>query len=211
MAFCVTSDHARQDQVWEALARSYSREPYAIRRHLTERAVPAEDKRATFIGALAYEAAGGAIARDLFQQDRGGWFEDTALLERLVREKLEQEAEAVRAEGWKWVEVAPDFPYGHTYTLRRIDSTELSISAAEQAEHDRLRAEYEGLEAEHAGIGEDLPEEVDRKLAELEAALARFEDRPRAYDPDEIGRAGAFVSLDHGRSAPGRTRLRATG
>ena len=198
MAFCVTSDHARQDQVWEALARSYSREPYAIRRLLTERAVPAGDKRAVFVGAAAYEAAGGAIARDLFQQDRGGWFEDPALLERLVREKLEREAEAVREEGWKWVEVAPDFPYGHTYTLRRIASTEIPISEADQAEYDRLRAEYDELEAEHAGTGEDLSEEVDSRLAELEAALARFEDRPPAYDPDEIGRAGAFVSLDHG-------------
>lgn len=198
MAFCVTSDHGRQEQVWDALSRSYSREPYAIRRLLTERAVPAGDKRAVFIGAVEYEAAGGPIARDLFQQDRGGWFEDPALLERLVRDKLEREAEAVRAEGWRWVEVAPDFPYGHTYTLRRLTGLEVPISEADQAEHDRLRAEYEGLEAEHAGTGEDLSEEVDQKLAELEAALARFEDRPRAYDPDEIGRAGAFVSLDHG-------------
>ena len=198
MAFCVTSDHARQEQVWETLARSYSREPYAIRRLLTERAVPAGDKRAVFVGAVAYEAAGGAIARDLFQQDRGGWFEDPALLDQLVREKLEREAQAVRAEGWKWVEVAPDFPYGHTCTLRRITSTEIPISEADQSEHDRLRAEYDALEAEHAGTDKDLPEEVDSRLGELEAALARFEDRPGSYDPDEIGRAGAFVSLDHG-------------
>ena len=198
MAFCVSSEHARQEQVWEALSRGYSREPYTIRRLLTEQAVKASDRRAAFVGAAGYEAAGGTIARDLFQQDGGGWFEDPALLERLVREKLEAEAAAVRAEGWRWVEVAPDFPYGHTYTLRRIASTEIPISEADQAEHDRLRAEYEGLEAEHAGTGEDLPEEVDRKLAELEAALARFEDRPRAYNPDEIGWAGVFVSLDHG-------------
>jgi ParB family transcriptional regulator, chromosome partitioning protein len=28
MAFTVTTDHARQEQVWDALQRSYSREPY---------------------------------------------------------------------------------------------------------------------------------------------------------------------------------------
>lgn len=111
MAFCVSGDHARQEQVWDALARSPSREPYAIRRLLTEHAVKATDKRAVFVGAEAYEAAGGSVARDLFQQDGGGWFDDPALLERLVREKLEAQAEAVRAEGWKWVEVAPDFSY----------------------------------------------------------------------------------------------------
>jgi len=115
-----------------------------------------------------------------------------------VREKLEVLAEGVRAEGWRWVEVAPDFPYGHTFTLRRIASTETAMSEAEQAEHDRLRTEYDALEAEHAGTGEDLSEEVDARLAELETALARIENRPHAYDPDEVARAGAFVSLDYG-------------
>ena len=198
MAFCVSGDHARQEQVWDALARSHSREPYAIRRLLTEHAVKASDKRAVFVGAEAYEAAGGSVARDLFQQDGGGWFDDPALLERLVREKLETQAEAVRAEGWKWVEVAPDFSYGHTFGLRRIASTEAAPSEESQAEHDRLRAEYDGLEAEHARSGEDLPEEVDARLAELEAALSRIEDRPRTFDPDEVARAGVFVSLDYG-------------
>jgi ParB family chromosome partitioning protein len=32
MAFTVTNDHMRQEQVWEALARSYNKEPYYIRR-----------------------------------------------------------------------------------------------------------------------------------------------------------------------------------
>src|ERR1700691_4373757 len=46
MAFTVTSDHARQEQVWESLARAYNKEPYYIRRQLTEGAVLAADKRA---------------------------------------------------------------------------------------------------------------------------------------------------------------------
>ena len=56
MAFSVTSDHARQEQVWESLARSYGKEPYQIRRMLTEGAVRASDKRAQFVGVEAYEA-----------------------------------------------------------------------------------------------------------------------------------------------------------
>jgi ParB family chromosome partitioning protein len=68
--------------------------------------VRASDKRAQFIGIEAYEAAGGAVMRDLFQQDDGGWLQDPALLDRLVAEKLKRESDALRAEGWKWVEVA---------------------------------------------------------------------------------------------------------
>ena len=96
--------------MWEGLARGYNKEPYYIRRLLTEGAAKASDKRAVFVGAEAYEAAGGVIARDLFQHDGGGWFEDVALLDRLAREKLEAVAAEVRSEGWKWLEVALDFP-----------------------------------------------------------------------------------------------------
>jgi len=72
MAFTVTNDHARQEQVWEGLSRSYHKEPYFIRRQLTDGAVRASDRRAQFVGVDVYEAAGGIIMRDLFQHDDGG-------------------------------------------------------------------------------------------------------------------------------------------
>src|SRR5271157_520241 len=113
MAFTVTNDHARQEQVWETLQRSYSQEPYQIRRMLTERTVRASDKRVLFVGLDAYEQAGGIVMRDLFQQDDGGWLENVALLDSLVAQKLKAEAEKIAAEGWKWIEVNVDFPFGH--------------------------------------------------------------------------------------------------
>ena len=121
MAFTVNADHERQEQVFERLCQSYAKEPHTIRRMLTEGAVRAADKRAQFIGIDAYADAGGVIMRDLFQGDDGGWLQDIGLLDRLVADKLrDREAEAIRAEGWKWIEVAPDFAYGHTYGLRQL-------------------------------------------------------------------------------------------
>ncbi len=99
MAFTVTNDHARQEQVWEALSRSYNKEPYAIRRQLIEGAIRASDRRARFVGIGVYEAAGGVVMRDLFQHDDGGWLQDPALLDRLVAEKLQGQAETLSAEG----------------------------------------------------------------------------------------------------------------
>lgn len=66
MAFTVNSDHARQVQVWDAVKNSWNKEPYAIRRMLTETSVRASDRRAVFVGIDAYEAAGGVVLRDLF-------------------------------------------------------------------------------------------------------------------------------------------------
>ena len=59
MAFTVSGDHERQEQVFERLYQSYDKQPYVIRRMLTEGAVRAADKRVQFIGLDAYVAAGG--------------------------------------------------------------------------------------------------------------------------------------------------------
>lgn len=195
MAFAVNPDHARQEQVWEAVQRSHNKEPYHIRRLLTEGGVRASDKRAQFVGIEAYESAGGDIMRDLFQQDDGGWLQDPMLLERLVAEKLEHEADNIRAEGWKWVEVAIDFPYGHSYGLRRISGDSVAMTNDEIAATEALRAEYARLEQEHSDV-DVLPEAIDQRLGEIETALAELEERPVQYHPDEIARAGAFVSID---------------
>jgi ParB family chromosome partitioning protein len=195
MSFTVTTDHARQEQIWEAIQRAYSQEPYQIRRMLTERSVRASDKRAQFIGLDAYEQAGGVVMRDLFQQDDGGWLENVGLLDGLVAAKLKTEAEKIAAEGWKWIEVNVDFPFGHTHNLRELDGTPTDLTTEEQATIEALQAEYAKLEAEYENADE-LPDEADARLGEIETALAAFEDRHVSYDPVEIARAGVFVSID---------------
>jgi len=195
MAFSVTADHARQEQVWESINKSGYDEPYQIRRLLTERAVRASDKRARFVGLAAYEAAGGNVLRDLFEEDGGGWLEDVALLERLVADKLRMEAETVGAEGWKWIEVAATFPYGHDHGLRRLEGVPANLTSEEQASVDTLQAEYDTLQAKYEDADE-LPNEVDARLGEIEEALAAFENRADVFKSTEIVHAGAFVSID---------------
>lgn len=195
MAFSVTADHARQEQVWENVNKSGYDEPYQIRRVLTERAVQASDKRARFVGLAAYEAAGGHVLRDLFEEDGGGWLEDIALLERLVAEKLRAEAETIAAEGWKWIEAAPSFPYGHDHGLRRLEGEPADLTTEEQASLDALQAEYTALQEKYEDADE-IPDEVDTRLCELEEALAAFDDRPHIFEAAAIAHAGAFVSID---------------
>jgi ParB family chromosome partitioning protein len=194
MAFCVSDDHARQEQAWATIQRGWNKEPHIIRRMLTEGSVRASDRRARFVGVEAYEAAGGIVMRDLFQDDDGGWLQDPALLDRLVAERLARDADAIRAEGWKWVEAAPDFPYGHRQGLRPLPSTD-PLTAAEQAEFDALKGEYDALE-EQSGEADELPEAVEARLAEIEAAIETFQNRPPKFDPAGIVRAGVFVSID---------------
>jgi ParB family chromosome partitioning protein len=195
MAFTVSADHARQVQVWEAVKNSWNKEPYSIRRMLTETSVRSTDRRAVFVGVDAYEAAGGTVSRDLFQGDDGGWLEDPALLDRLVADKLQAEAERIASEGWKWIEVEVDLPYGYSHGLRRLAGEQAPLSTEDSAAHAALLAEYRAMEEEYSGQDE-YPEDVDAKLGALEAAMEAFEQRPLIFDPVEVARAGVFITLD---------------
>ena len=112
-----------------------------------------------------------------------------------MAEKLKAEAETIAAEGWKWIEAAVDFPYGHDHHLRRLDGTPEGLTTEEQATLDALNAENARLEAEYASADE-LPDEVDQRIGEIETALAKFADRPLRFEPVDVARAGVFVSVD---------------
>ncbi|MFT9073185.1 ParB/RepB/Spo0J family partition protein [Gluconobacter potus] len=195
MAFSISDDPARQEQVWEIIAQSHNREPYLIRRMLTEKTVRASDRRVRFVGLEAYLAAGGPLMRDLFEADDGGWLQDPTLLDRLVMEKLKEAAEQVRAEGWKWVETALSFSWGHTRAFVEIDGTPVVLSEEEAARLTALHSEQETIEAEYAQADE-FPEAIDARLGEIEQAIEALEERPVSFDPAEVVRAGAFISLD---------------
>src|SRR3546814_17315457 len=58
-----------------------------------------------------------------------------------------------------------------------------------------LTAEGNAIEAEYEDV-EELPEEVAARIEAIDEELAGLIERPRTYDPREMGIEGAFVSLD---------------
>lgn len=188
MAFAVSENHARQEQVFADLA--YNRAPAYIRRLMTEHEVEADDRRARFIGAAAYEAAGGRVRRDLFSEGDGGWFEDAVLLDCLVLERLATEAERLQAaEGWLWAEARIDFPHDHG--CRRVYPRPAEPDPETQTRLDALAEEYDAIVA--ACGDKPLSEEQDARLTAIDAELAAA--CPDRYDPDAVARGGLFVVL----------------
>ncbi len=107
MALTITDDHAAQEAAFYG-APEWQRGASALRDRLTEREITATHPLVRFVGLDAYTAAGGGIRRDLFAEGEAGtYLTDAALLETLVRGKLDARAEDVRAEGWAWVEAVP--------------------------------------------------------------------------------------------------------
>ena len=84
-AFTLGDDHAAQRAVWNQLKDNSYIQPYTVKRLLTEGALPLDSELAHFVGAEAYEAAGGRITRDLFSGDDEGFMIDAALVRRLSR------------------------------------------------------------------------------------------------------------------------------
>jgi ParB family chromosome partitioning protein len=195
MAFSVSEDHARQEQVWELLQSSHNRQPWMIRHKLTEEAVRASDKRVRFVGLDAYQAAGGYVLRDLFEADDGGWLQDVALLDALVDEKLGAEAERVADEGWKWIAAAVEFPYDAGRDMRLLEGAQAPLTDEQEASLEALRREAEALEAEWSDQP-DMPDEVEARVSAIDEEIAAIVERPLAYDPEEVARAGVFVSID---------------
>jgi ParB family chromosome partitioning protein len=190
MAFTITDDHAMQERVWMSLSYNKSRE--MIRRLLTEGQVPVADRRAKFVGVAAYEAAGGLIIRDLFAEQDQGYFDDPTLLDRLVLEKLEKQAEAVIAEGWKWVMVTPEFNYALTVSMRRIHPEPVVVSDEQQSQIDALEAEYEALSIRHES--DEVTDKIEAEFQRLQAAIDVLRGENR-YRPEDMAVAGTFVSL----------------
>lgn len=193
-AFTLSDDHDRQVEVWNNLP-SWNRSAHTIRAAIQSEALKASDKRIKFIGGLeAYEAAGGSVRRDLFDQTNSGYATDLALVEKLVAAKLEAEAEQLRSEGWKWVECANALP-DDAHRMRRIYPQAVDLTTEQQAELDALDAEYTELtaifEAEEADdVTEVRFEEVGNRMEELRSL-------GEAYRPEDIERAGCYVSMDY--------------
>ncbi|MGP1681283.1 MAG: ParB/RepB/Spo0J family partition protein [Giesbergeria sp.] len=201
MALAITDDHAAQEAAFYD-APNWQRNPTALRERLTEREIDAHrHPLVRFVGLDTYEAAGGAIRRDLFADaDQGIYLSDTGLLDRLAQDKLEGLADTVRAEGWAWVEAVPATTYADLQAFQRAPKEPRKANAREAKRIAKLQAKLQeigqalesALEAEDEEKAEALDEEgrsVGDQLEALEAELL-------AYSPSIRAAAGVVVTLD---------------
>lgn len=189
VAFTVTADHDAQERVW---SEQLELDPAGIRRALTEAWVSASHRLARFIGIDTYVAAGGVVIRDLFQGDHDGYLADRALLDRLVREKLDHLAGQLRAEGWQWVETALDYHHPAMHGISQLAPEKRPLSEADAAEQDALYTEYDALASEEA---EDMA-----TATRLDAIVRRLEElsEKSVFWPEATKEiAGAVLHIRH--------------
>lgn len=190
-AFAITDDHEKQERVWKSLPE-WDRRRESILRCLTEQQVSSNDRRVFFIGIEAYEAAGGIVIRDLFDEEGGGYLTDPDLLNRMVQEKLQKVADEVRAEGWRWVVTELAIDHDSRMRMRHIYPQTKPTTKEQDEQLEALEAEYNAFCDTEAEITDDNKSEFARLEREIEAC------RPVAfYPPEVLATAGAIVSLDY--------------
>jgi ParB family transcriptional regulator, chromosome partitioning protein len=139
MAFSVTADQVRQEQVWENVSRSGYDEPYQIRRMLTEQTVREPITARNLLG-LTPTSRRVAVFCEIYSS-------------------------TTMAVGFR---------------ISLYSTVDLTIE--EQATIDALNAEQAKLEFDYQDADE-LPDDVDQRLSQIEAALMAFEERSIIYDP----------------------------
>jgi ParB family transcriptional regulator, chromosome partitioning protein len=145
-ALAISNDHDAQERVWHA-AHEWERTPSALRRALTVSTVDAADKRVLFVGLDTYLQRGGGIERDLFDAEHEGFLTDASLLETLVTEKLQSEADKLKGDGWSWVEInRTEDRWRAVRTYQQLRPKSVSLSDELQEEADRLIDEREALQ-----------------------------------------------------------------
>src|SRR5581483_9122108 len=191
MAFAVTDDHAAQERIWNQISDWQKHDPQIVRDLLTEREITAADRRVKFVTLEAYQQAGGTIRRDLFSDGADGVFiEDVMLLETLVAEKLEATAQAVREQGWKWVEIVASFDHEQWSRCERLYPEPIPLTPEQQQELDTLTAEADAL-----GEIDELDDSQQQRFDALTARIENLEDGPTTWPAETLAIAGAVVTL----------------
>ena len=196
-AFAVTTDRERQMAVWEQVSgQGYRPSAGQVKRLLTEERVPGRTAIARFVGADAYEAAGGAVMRDLFadEHEHGVWFEDPVLLEKLATNKLQAAADEL-ATRWKWAVPMIEAAWDDTARYGRIEPQPGVPTDEERAEIEKLETRYDDLR----GMDDDewteaLLEEAGRIEARLDEIEGAVEARAM-WRREDFAMAGCIVTV----------------
>jgi ParB family transcriptional regulator, chromosome partitioning protein len=188
MAFTVTDDHARQEQVWAGL-RPYERDAQSIRRMLAQKEVSNKSALARFVG-KAYAKAGGAVREDLFSDDQESFLIDVELVTRLANEKLDRAAKKLLKNGATWAETrlgvdgADLAEFGHVRSVTRAPTEEETNRLKE------IESELDGLFA-----SDQEGEEAEEQIENLEEERDRIREACEIPDPEQQALAGTIVSI----------------
>lgn len=191
MAFTITSDHEKQLACFKELGRGQI-SAHSVRRFLTTNKISSEEGIVKFVSLASYKKAGGTTSTDLFESKT--YLNEPDILTSLAEIKLNESVIAVKAEGWKWVEISLDGDcYRSEYSQLRSEYVDVpqSITNAIKKAQDEQQQIYDLDE-----WTDEATERSDKLDLEIEA-LETEKEQYRQYIASEISFAGCIITFDN--------------
>lgn len=181
-AFTVSTDEGAILEVLEKTIRSHWFTEHHIKSALNPSAVKSNSRKGRFVGVEAYQAAGGNITKDLFEDEV--LFTDPLVLAEVFEAKLTEAADVAKNNaGWAWAEISDETNF-YSYEiaemkLGRVYKVEGVLTEEEAALYDQLA---------------DLEERDEEQETQLAALTAICEGD---YTPEQKAVAGIIAYVDH--------------
>ncbi|QOU76453.1 hypothetical protein JAB4_059530 (plasmid) [Janthinobacterium sp. HH102] len=199
-ALALSDDHATQVLAWQNTAPQH----YAvhIRNQLTQSDIPSGAALAAFVTVSQYEAAGGAITRDLFSDDGNCFLKDPQLLHSLALQKLEKEASkhSENNAGWVDISVNADYDYLQQYRLAKMAEKEYSDEIKELVEMlVQACSDFQDEIDNYDNDAIDYEEKTDiiaGKIVDIEKQIDLIEKAHVVPDENDLAKAGTVLSID---------------
>jgi len=190
-AFCLVDEHAQQEAVFKSLGKPVTHAS-TVRARLMGDRMRAGDRLAVFVGLEAYELAGGATVRDLFDED-AVYIGNPALMTQLAEQKLEAHRTSYPEAGWGWIDANMT---GGAVPGMRIQPDWRDPTPEEEAELMRLRGEIDALDE---AIDADSIEEDPRwdTRDDLAGQVETLRQAARVWDPALMALAGVVLSISY--------------
>jgi len=202
MALALSDDHEAQERAWFE-GQPWDRTPVALRRKLTAGEIEAAGNALVrFVGVEAYEAAGGVVRRDLFDDEQSRFLSDPALLQRLASEKLNALGAQVREQGWGWVEARIEV---ESHALRQFAPCDHVLREPTQEEQEELGAlsrRSDELDRQAQALDDapewsaDEAEVIDLEEQDIAARRKAIQDDLKTWAPEAMAHAGAIVTVN---------------
>ena len=148
-----------------------------------------------------YEAAGGTVRRDLFDDSESGFLTDPVLLRSLAQQRLDALADGIRAEGWRWVEARLDLDSAGLREFSVSPSATRRTTSEQRAELSELDIREKELHRQSAAMRtadefqNDEAECIHLELDDIAARRKAIRDTLASWSSDALARAGAIVTV----------------
>lgn len=207
-AFASEPRQERQKHVFDSLP-SWSRSATAIRRALNESALPLTDRFVKLATVEEYEARGGEVKRDLFDEN-ATILMNPDLVHEICTDRLEAAAAECAAAGWKWVETMLDLDHETIGSFRHVYPKTPTLSEEDQAKADELRERLDELEDKayeaRAAARDAAPDQIEETQKAVDEAEAAWEAVSEEYDAlagqrffeEDIAISGVILYVGHG-------------